>query len=134
MKIFIDTNIFLDLILKRANYQEATIILNSCEKNVFDAYIADITLLNIDYIAKKQVQNINTFLRAVSSVFEIIGINNELFNRALLLNNADLEDNVQYICALHHHCQIIISNDKNFYQGDIKVLSSKQFIDDYIQS
>ena len=45
MKIFIDTNIFLDLILKRENYNKALIILNAIEKRVFQGVIADITVL-----------------------------------------------------------------------------------------
>ncbi len=50
----LDTNIFLDLILKRDDYNSALIILNAIEKRVFEGVIADITVLNIDYIAKKQ--------------------------------------------------------------------------------
>jgi predicted nucleic acid-binding protein len=54
MKIFVDTNIFLDLILKRDSFDKALLIFNAIEKRVFQGIIADITLLNIDYIAKKQ--------------------------------------------------------------------------------
>jgi predicted nucleic acid-binding protein len=46
MQIFIDTNIFLDLILKREKYKEALYIFNSIEQGLFDAYILDITILN----------------------------------------------------------------------------------------
>jgi predicted nucleic acid-binding protein len=33
MKIFVDTNIFLDLILKRENFHDALLIFNAIEKN-----------------------------------------------------------------------------------------------------
>lgn len=58
MKIFIDTNIFLDLILKRKNFHDALLIFNAIEKKLFSGVVLDIAILNIDYIAKKQVKNI----------------------------------------------------------------------------
>ncbi|WP_434235245.1 PIN domain-containing protein [Aliarcobacter cryaerophilus] len=56
IKIFIDTNVFLDLILKRENFHDALLIFNAIEKKLFEGIIVDITILNIDYIAKKQVK------------------------------------------------------------------------------
>ena len=133
MKIFIDTNIFLDLLLKRDFFKEAIIILNSCNQNVFEGFIADITLLNIDYIASKQVKDIREFLKVVNRSFNVVGADNDMFELAFDIKNSDLEDNIQYICSKINGCDIIISNDKNFYKGDIKVLSSREFIDKYIK-
>ena len=76
MQIFIDTNIFLDLILKREKYKEVLHIFNSIEQGLFDAYILDITILNIDYIAKKQTQDIREFLNVVNKLFNIVGGSN----------------------------------------------------------
>lgn len=61
MKVFIDTNIFLDLVLKRTYYEEALVILNAIEKEVFECALADISILNIDYIAKKQLKTLESF-------------------------------------------------------------------------
>ena len=128
MKIFLDTNIFLDLILKREKYEDAIIILNSVESKLFEATILDITLLNIDYIAKKQVKDIREFLVAVNKSFEVVGANNKDIAKALKLNNKDFEDNLQYILAKEKKCKIIVTNDKNFIKKDIEVLSSSEFI------
>lgn len=128
MKLFIDTNIFLDLILKRENYKEALLIFNAIEKNIYEGFVLDITLLNIDYIAKKQVKDVRTFLYLINNNFQIVGASNELFNEALNLKNSDLENNLQYICAKKMSCDLIISNDKDFYSKDIEVLSSLEFV------
>jgi len=132
MKIFIDTNIFLDLILKRENYKEALIIFNAIEKELFIGVILDITILNIDYIAKKQVKEIKDFLALVNKTFLVVGADNENIENALKLENVDLEDNLQYIMAQKSKCNLIISNDKNFLKKDIKVLSSIEFINEYL--
>ena len=62
MKIFIDTNIFLDVVFDRDDVVESTLILNSCHQKLFEGYIADITLLNIDYVASKQTKDLRDFL------------------------------------------------------------------------
>jgi predicted nucleic acid-binding protein len=128
MKLFIDTNIFLDLILKREYYKEATQIFNAVSKNIYSGVILDITILNIDYIAKKQVKDIRNFLKVINDNFTIIGASNETIKKALNMSNKDLEDNLQYINAKEYECKVIITNDKSFYSKDIEVLSSVEFI------
>ena len=132
MNIFVDTNVILDVILKRESYENSLIILNSIEKDLFRGFISDITLLNIDYIASKQVKDIKDFLILLNNVFTVVGANNVIFKEALAINNKDLEDNVQYVCAKSCNCDCIITNDKKFYQGKIKLLNSKTFINQYI--
>ncbi len=131
MKIFIDTNIFLDLILKRKGFEEANIILNGCLKNIFEGFVADITLLNIDYIASKQTEDISRFLKLINNNITIMGAENIAFGKALDIKNNDLEDNLQYVLACSSKCDLIITNDKNFYKGKIEVISSLEFIKKY---
>ena len=132
MKIFIDTNIFLDLILKREYYKEALAIFNAIEQKVFTGFIADITILNIDYIAKKQIKDIREFLQLINTTFYISGATNDIVKQALQIDNNDLEDNIQYLIAKEQNCKIIITNDKSFYTKDIKVLSSVEFQKRYL--
>ena len=128
MKILIDTNIFLNLLLKREGYKEAQKILNGCAKGEYIGVVCDITLLNIDYIASKQSADIYEFLQTINDTFIVIGIDNALFEQALSIKNDDLEDSVQYVCAKASGCKLIVSDDKSFYKGDIRVISSKNFV------
>jgi len=132
MKIFIDTNIFLDLILKREYHKEAVVILNSIEKNLFEGVVLDITLLNIDYVAKKQIRDIREFLKLLNSLFIVAGATNKMVELALNLKNRDLEDNLQYICAKEMGAKSIVTNDKSFFSPEIEVISSVDFIKKYI--
>ena len=133
MKLFLDTNIFLDLLFKREFYNEALEILNAIEKGRFSGYILDITILNIDYVAKKQLKNIKEFIKLLSDTFEIVGADNEIIQKALLLENEDFEDSVQYIVAKNLNCDVIITNDKGFIKSsNVEILSSKQFFEKYI--
>jgi predicted nucleic acid-binding protein len=45
--------------------------------------------------------------------------------------NKDLEDTLQYILAKKENCDLIISNDENFYADDIEVISSEEFLKNF---
>ncbi|MDD3466278.1 MAG: PIN domain-containing protein [Campylobacterales bacterium] len=132
MRVFVDTNIFLDVVLGRQNSQDSLILLNAIEKNIFEGIILDITIPNIDYVAKKQVREIREFLTLVNSTFEVIGATNTVMKEALEMNNADLEDNLQYICAKLSKCDVIVTNDKAFPKIDIDTLTSQEFVEKYL--
>ena len=133
MKLFLDTNIFLDLILKRAHFDKALLIFNAIESRLFSGVILDITILNIDYIANKQVKDVKEFLKLVNKHFEVVGASNEMIEQALKIDNKDLEDNLQYLSAKNSKCEIIITNDKTFYTKDIETVSSSEFVQRYLK-
>ncbi|MFA5233460.1 MAG: PIN domain-containing protein [Sulfurimonas sp.] len=132
MKIFIDTNIFLDLILKRESFHDALLLFNAVEKNLFLGVILDITVLNIDYIAKKQVKDIKEFIRLLNANFSVVGVSNEMIFEALEIENGDFEDTLQYLSAKSFDCECIVTNDKSFYVADIEALSSSEFVKKYL--
>lgn len=131
MNVFIDTNIFLDVALKRGGFKDSLIVLNAAQKGLFNGFIADITLLNIAYIAQKQLKDVNNFITQINQSFTVAGADNNTFANALSLQNKDLEDAVQYVCAQERDCDIIVTNDKGFYMGKIPVLNAKTFIKQY---
>lgn len=134
MKIFIDTNIFLDLVLKRENFHDALLVFNAVEKNLFSGVILDITVLNIDYVAKKQVKEIKEFIRLINKNFTVSGVSNEMIFQALAIQNSDFEDTLQYLSAKNYDCDCIITNDQSFYKSDIETLSSTEFVKNYLKN
>ncbi len=132
MKIFLDTNIFLDLLFKRELYKEALEILEGVGNGRWSGYVLDITVLNINYVAKRQMKNIREFIQLLADTFTIVGADNAIIEEALTLKNSDFEDNVQYIVAKNLACDVIITNDKDFVKNSaIEVLSSKRFLEKY---
>jgi len=132
VRIFLDTNIFLDLILKRPAYKDALTIFDAVEQGLVEAVIADITILNIDYIARKQVVDIRKFLTLLNTLFVVVGASNSAIGEALNIKNNDLEDNLQYILAKSSNCSVIVTNDKKFFQGEVPLLNSQEFVERYL--
>ena len=133
MKLFLDTNIFLDILFEREACIYAKQIIRAIQNGTYEGYVADITLLNIDYIAKKQVQDMRKFLSFIERNFIITGADNSDMRKAIALDNLDLEDNVQNILAKKSACDFVISNDQAFIQNGLVVLGAKLFIARYLR-
>lgn len=132
MKIFLDTNILLDLLLERERFEESMIILNSIERGVHEGVLLDITLVNVDYIAKKQKVDASSFLKLIVKNCKVVGVDNTLAMEALELDNNDFEDSLQYVSAKSMGCEQIITNDKGFYKGEVELVSSVEFVDGFL--
>ena len=128
MKVFVDTNIFLDFALDRDKADEAEQILRAVIDGQFKGYVADISLINIAYIARKQHSSVEKLLQVMINHYTILGADNKLFRQAISLDNSDLEDNVQLLLADQASCKIIITNDLGFPNENIPVLSSSEFV------
>ena len=128
MKLFLDTNIFMDILFERENCIYAKQIIQSIIDGDHDGYVADISILNIDYVAKKQMQEVRKFLHFIENNFVIVGADNGDILKALKLENHDLEDNLQYILAKKSACDLIISNDKTFIKSSLSVLNAELFL------
>ena len=134
MKIFLDTNIFLDLLFARAGYDEALRIIEAVESAKFEGYLLDITLLNIDCVAKKQRKEIRDFLELINSTFTVCGADNEIIEQALLLDHTDFENSVQLISAIGCGCEVLVTNDKDFpTHPSIEILDPHTFIKNNLQ-
>lgn len=134
MKIFVDTNVFLDIVLKRGDYDDSLAIFKAVKNRVYEGVLSDISLVNIAYLSHKVDVDIRSYLSAIEQNFSVQGANNAIMQDALLLVNDDIEDNMQYYIALYGECDCIVSNDKGFYRGDIEVLGSAAFVDRYLRS
>ena len=131
MKLFLDTNIFMDMLFDREHGVYAKQIIQLIQNSTHEGYVADITLLNIDYVAKKQSKEIRKFLYFIEKHFVITGADNSDMLTALKLDNSDLEDNVQAVFAKKLACDFIISNDKSFIKSSLSVLNAKLFLAQY---
>ncbi len=134
MKIFVDTNVFLDILFKRGNYNASLAIFKAVKNRVFEGLVADISIVNIAYISRKVDVDIRAYLSVIERSFSVMGADNSIVQDALILNNTDIEDNIQYFLALAGKCDCIVSNDKGFYVGDIEVLDNGEFVERYLKN
>ncbi len=132
MKIFIDTNIFLDALLKREPFKKhAEDLLNLCDERVFSAFTSCVSFINITYFLQKF--NKGSYwdsLEKILNAITIIPLENKDFKKALTLNFSDIEDSYQSAAALKERGikYIITRNVKDFKKSTLKAISAEDFL------
>lgn len=134
IKIFIDTNIFMNSIENRDSWISKDILLFLKRINA-DSYLNDLSIINIYYITRKSTnrEKIKVSLETILAEQNIVSIDREIIENALNSNFKDFEDGVQYFCAKRIEADLIITDNKSdFINSDIKVMTAKEFTEKYI--
>ena len=116
-RIFLDTNILLDLLLERPGYAAAARILQLQEDGKIEACLSVLSLANIAYVLRKTLPKslIAPTLKQISAVVTVLPVDDDQLQQALLLDGSDLEDLLQVTCAKAAGCPILLThNVKDF--------------------
>ena len=132
MRALIDTDVVLDIFLKREPFVEAAASLwRANEQRQFDAYVAGITPINVFYIARK-LKGMDTAREAVRemlSAFRVCPFDGRILNAAMGLPVRDYEDAVQHASATASQLDAIITRDVKDYTGaTLPVFTAADFL------
>lgn len=101
-RVLIDTNIILDIALKREPFFKSSAeLFDLIDKKVISAYLTASTITDIYYISKRQ-KNHETAIQFISDILNItdlIGIDKKVIFDALQRGMKDFEDAVQISAA-----------------------------------
>ena len=104
MKLLIDTNIVLDVLLKREPfYQDAVKVMNLAQYDDVQEYISASTVTDIFYIAYKQIKDRKLVLELIKRLLLVVAVaavSEQEVRNALETGWKDFEDAVQYSVAL----------------------------------
>lgn len=114
MKVLVDTNIFLDVLLDReglANGSQA--VLNFMEAHPGEGWIAWHTLANLYYVGAKLAGRHRTLqeIDAILDVFEVCPVGTSVAKEARLLRVSDFEDALQIDAAQAAGAERIITRN-----------------------
>jgi predicted nucleic acid-binding protein len=133
MKVLIDTNIVLDVLLNRQPYcQEAAKIIVLSEKEIIESYVSASAITDIYYITQKEYKNKQITIDLIKKILKVISVatitENNIY-QALDLDWNDFEDSVQYIVGESISADYIITrNVDDFNNGTIKIVTPEQFL------
>ena len=131
IKLYIDSDIILDLLLKRNDYDNAAVLMTKINKKKFKGYTTPLIIANIHYIMKKFGGNKKSIknIRKLRKIISILSIDEEIVDEALLSNNTDFEDAIQYIESAKNNIDFIITRNKgDFKNSKLSVLNAKEFL------
>lgn len=134
-KIFLDTNVILDLLAERKPYYEsiAKIVTLADRKELF-LLTSPISFTTVEYVLSKFESKASALLKLqkFSILCQIAEANQESIDKSLISLFNDFEDAVQYFCALQLSCEVFITrNRKDFKHSAIPILTPEEFLADY---
>ena len=133
-RLFIDTNIVIDLLSKREPfYEEAAILFSLADQNIFELNISSLTVANTNFTLLQQIssQKAKEILRKLSLIVKILPLDDKIVGLALNDNSfSDFEDGLQYFTAIENGQDLIITrNLKDFKASNLPVMTARQFLE-----
>lgn len=133
MAVLIDTNILLDVILKREPFFTfSNKIFSLCCSNVLSGKIAAHSITNIFYVARKNYtqSQLRTLLLSIFQFFDVISLDKEKLLSALNNSNfKDFEDCLQDECAHSINADYIITrNIRDFEGSKIPAITPEEYL------
>ncbi len=133
IKLFIDTNIVIDLLGKRAPfYDSAAKLFSLADRGKAKLYVSALTFANTNYILSKMTTAVEA--REILTKFKVLVTVAELNDKIieLSLNDkkfSDFEDGLQYYSALENETSILITrNLKDFKSSKIPTMTAESYL------
>ena len=131
-KLFVDTNIVIDLLTKRQDfYKPASILFTLADKNKVKLSISSLTFANTYYLLSKELnsQKAKEVLRKFKLLVKILPMDDKIIDLSLNSEFKDFEDAIQYYTALENKSEILITrNLKDFKLAKIPVMTANDYL------
>ena len=132
MKLFLDTNVVIDVIAAREPFvANSQTLLSICETGEATGIVSTLTFCTISYVLRKLLPPdiMRMKLHGFRNILEPIDLSTTLLDRAIASSITDFEDAVQYYSAVYCGADYIITrNVKHFPQTGIPVLTPTDFL------
>ncbi|MFM2388360.1 MAG: hypothetical protein RL660_3117 [Bacteroidota bacterium] len=127
-KVFIDTNIIVDLLADRQPFSRYAIeIFGMAEAKKIKIFASSHSLATTHYLLKKYLDEkaLREVLLNLLDYITIIPVDVDILKRGLLSNHKDFEDAIQILCAysIQKLDCIVTRNIKDFRNSEIQVLT-----------
>jgi predicted nucleic acid-binding protein len=132
-KVFVDTNIIIDLIADRKPFSKFAIdIFSKAEENKLKLFTSSHTIATTHYLLKKHVaeKELREILYNLLNYLHIISVDGDIIKKGLKSKHKDFEDAIQMICAysIEKMDFIVTRNIKDFRDSEIAVLTPDELV------
>ncbi len=132
MKVIVDTNVLLDVVLKREPFVEHSLaVIVACQKEIIEGSITTQTIADMFYLLRKDFtpKERRAILLWYCDIFQISSVDGNKMVLALKNENfSDLEDCLQSECAISFEADYIVTrNEKHFHHSIVPAISPYNF-------
>ncbi len=132
MRIALDTNVVLDVLLERAPFSEqAAAIFSLAEQAKIEAALCATTLTTVDYLLSRSMDKKSSrkVIGALLDLFEVCPVNRAVLQAAAASGFNDFEDAVLHESARLSRCEAIVTrNGRDFKKATLTILDPAEFL------
>lgn len=131
-KVFVDTNVLLDILLERNPWaNDAAVLFSMADRKEIELLCCSLSFSTAIYLMQRfkySRKEIVSKLSIVKSICTVTTVNEAVIDRMLQSDFNDLEDAIQYYSALAFGAEAIVTrNIKDFTASKIPVVSPHDF-------
>lgn len=133
-RIFVDTNVLIDLLSRREPfYDEAATLFSLADEKQIELSISALTIANTSYTLLRQMESskVKSILRKIELIVRILPLDDKIIGLALNDESfSDFEDALQYFTAIENKQELIITrNLRDFKKSKLPMMTAQQFIE-----
>ncbi len=132
IKVFVDSDIILDLLAKREpHYEYSAKLFTLIDQQKIEAYTSSLIFANLHYLLKKLTSNAFALksLRKLKTLINILSVDEKVIEQALNSEFSDFEDAIQYFTAANNGVNLLLTRNKTDYKkSKITISTSEEFI------
>lgn len=132
MKILVDTNIFLDVILiRKPHYENSAKVWSFVSEKRMVGCISAISINNLHYILLKQKdsKSVGALIDQLLDEFNVIPLTRRIIQEARKIEEKDFEDMIQFVSARNSGCDYIVTrNVKDFPKEEVIPIEPVNFL------
>lgn len=131
-KVFVDTDVCIDLLSGRKPYNKsAELLFSLADKAKIKIFVSSLSFSNIDYVLLSQYSTTHSrqIIAKFKTLVHVLAVDSKTIDLAIASDFKDFEDAIQYACALEHNLTTIITrNLKDYKKATIKVLTPETYL------
>lgn len=133
MKVLIDTNVLIDVLCEREKFlEDSRKVWKFCEVNHIEGYISAVSVPNIVYILRKELNPERTqeIIEKLFLIFKICDLKAEDLKKAAVMKHSDYEDALQMVCASRIKADYIVTrNIRDFLVSRVYALTPAELLE-----
>ena len=131
-KVFVDTDIILDLLSQREPfYKFSANLFSAAGKNEIKIYVSALSFTNLNYMLSKQfsADQARKKLLKFKTLVTVLAVTDKTIELALASDFKDFEVGVQYFSAIEGGVKILLTrNLKDYKSAEIPVMTAEMFL------
>ena len=133
MRVLIDTNILLDVLMRREPFFESSkAVLTLCENRTMQGFVPASAVTDLFYITREALGSVDETYKVIDSILNLVRIltvTNEDILNAFQVRARDFEDCLMATCAKSNQCDgIVTRNEKDFLTFGIALYSPEELL------